>query len=193
VEPEVSRILVGNILFVVCCVFYLSWWVLCFRPVDPITGMKTGWLLIPAAIAGLAGVVALIVGESGVGSGALFGNVFVIPAGIVAYVLLFSITRYVFDRPATSELFLIVIWGMLAVAEVNALVGLGLVGRPASYVLMAVVAAVLIGSLVCYVLYYRLPARSSYIDGMVPLVMTALFMAGMAVFIIVRHASSQVS
>jgi hypothetical protein len=187
-ESGVSRMLAGNILFVVCGGVYLGWWVFCFRPVDPIKGMKTGWLLIPAALAGLAGVVCLILGESGVGSGAMFRNIFVLPAGIVAYVILFVITRYAFDRQVTSELFLIVIWGLLAVAEVNALYGLGLVPRPVSYVLFAVVTAVIVISMVCYVLYYRLSERASYIDGMGPLVLTGLFMAGMAVFIVVWRA-----
>ena len=52
-----KQILTGNVLFILCCVFYLAWWLLAFKPSGAIAGMKTGWLLIPAALFGLLGVV----------------------------------------------------------------------------------------------------------------------------------------
>ena len=50
----------------------------------------------------------------------------------------------------------------------------------------AVISAVLIGvasviSLVCYVLYYNLGDRAGYFDGMIPLLMVSLTMAGISV------------
>ena len=40
----------------VCCAFYLAWWLMAFKT-NPIKGMKTGWLLIPAFAADIAAVV----------------------------------------------------------------------------------------------------------------------------------------
>jgi len=177
-----GRVLVGNVLFVVCCAFYVGWWVLRFRPNNPVMGVRSGWLLIPAAVAGIVGVVLIIWGVNSLGSEhALFRNVFVLVGWILAYILLYVITRWFFDRPVTSELILITGWAALALAEVNALYGAQVFSRVFTVVLIAVVGVVLIACLVCYVLYYRLDARMGFIDGMIPLILTGVFMAGVAV------------
>jgi len=48
-------------------------------------------------------------------------------------------------------------------------------------VFVAIIAVVLVLDLACYVLYYRLTPWASYLDGMVPLVLAGLVMAGMCV------------
>ena len=182
-----GRILVGNILFVVCCAFYIGWWVLRFRPTNPVMGVKSGWLLVPAAIAGLAGVVLIIWGINSLGSEhALFQNWFVFVGWVLAYVILYVVTRWLFDRPVTSELLLITGWAALALAEVNALYGTQILSRVFTVVLIAAIGVVLVACLVCYVLYYRLDARLGFIDGMIPLLLTGLFMAGVAVRLLVN-------
>jgi len=178
-------IFIGNGLFVVCCAFYLAWWVVRFRPIDPIMGTKSGWLLVPAAIAGLAGVVCALWGVSRAGGGTrLFPNFFVLVGWILGFILLAVVTRWVFDRPVTSELILFTGWAALVLVEVNALYGSGVFSHTASLVFIIVIGVVLIASLVCYVLYYRLGAWPSFIDRMVPLVLTALVMASLDLAIV---------
>jgi len=180
--PSTERILAGNILFIVCCAFYLAWWLLSFRPVNPVVGMKTGWLLIPAALAGVAAVICIIWGVSGVGADKLlFPSWYAIVGWIAGYVVLAVGTWWLFDRPVTSELLLITGWGALALAQVSALAGSGLFSRGTAIVFVVVVAVVIIASLVCYVLYYGLDPWPSYIDGMIPLILTALTLAAISV------------
>ena len=54
----------GNILLVVCCAFYLAWWLIAFKPEGAVKGMKSGWLLIPAAAAGILAVYKTVKGVS---------------------------------------------------------------------------------------------------------------------------------
>ena len=182
-----GRILVGNALFVVCCAFYIGWWVLRFRPTNQVMGVKSGWLLIPAAVAGIAGVVFIIWGINVLGSEhALFRNIYVLVGWIVLYVAAYLVTKWLFDRPVTSELILITGWAALALAEVNTLYGAQLLSNVLTVVLIAILGIVLAACLVCYVMYYRLDARMGFIDGMIPLVLTGLFLAGVTVRLLVH-------
>ncbi len=177
-----GRILVGNLLFVVCCVFYLIWWLLGFHPSRPAAGGRFAGLLVPAVICGLAGLVLIVAGLVKVEApGRLFPNWWLVPGAVLLYLVLLMVTRQVFDRPVTSELLLIVVWSALALAEVNSLGGAGLLSRPLMWAVIVILTLVLVADLVCYVLYYRLGPWPQYIDGMVPLVLTALVMAGLGI------------
>ena len=171
----------GNVLFIVCCAFYLAWWLLAFRPSGAINGMKTGWLLIPASIAGLAGVILIvqtILAENPAKH--LLPGTYILWGGIAVYLILLAVTVLLLKRPATSELLLIVGWGMLALAEINRLFGIGLFSHRMSIIFLLVICTVVVISLVCYILYYRLDEISGYIAGMVPLLLAALTMAGIS-------------
>ena len=182
-----GRVLVGNVLFVVCCAFYIGWWVLRFRPNNPVMGVRSGWLLIPAAVAGIVGVVLIIMGINSLGSEhALFRNGVVLMGWVLAYMASYFVTRWLFDRPVTSELILITGWAALALAEVNTLYGVQIFSRVATVVLIVVIGIVLVACLVCYVLYYRLDARMGFIDGMIPLILTGLFLAGVGICLAVK-------
>lgn len=174
------QIFLGNLLLIVCCVFYLAWWLLAFKPMNPIKGFKTGWLLLPAFAAGLAGVIFAIRGQglSAVYPG-LFPHGVLLWGGIAAYVLLMAVTGLALHRPVTTELFLIIGWAMLALAEVSALYGCGSYTHAVAIAFVVICMIGTIISLVCYVLYYNLSAVAGYIDGMMPLLMATLVMAGM--------------
>jgi len=174
-------IFIGNILFIVCCAFYLAWWLLAFNPSGAMNGMKTGWLLIPAVIAGLLGVALAIWGiASGTPGKQLLPGAFIVWGGIAAYIILLTVTALLFKRPATTELILIVGWGMLALAEINALFGAGRFPHGLSVGFFILIGAAVVISLVCYVLYYHLDSRAGYIDGMIPLFLAALSMAAIS-------------
>jgi len=90
-----------------------------------------------------------------------------------------------FKRPATTELFLIVGWFMLALAEINALFGLGLFSHNISVSFILIISVAVVISLVCYVLYFRLDSFKGYIDGMIPLLLSGLTMAGISCFVLI--------
>lgn len=183
---ETKQLFFCNLLLVICCAFYLQWWLLAFRPVNPIKGMKTGWLLIPAFA---AGIVAAVFAARGLGTAAdkpgLIPSGWVLWGGIAAYVLLLIVTRFLLHRPVTAELFLIVGWAMLALSETSALFGCGALGRGAAMVFSALIAVGAVASLGCYVLYYKLPAKAGFIDGIVPLATAVLIMTGMDLTLLV--------
>jgi len=190
-NTQEKQIFMGNILFIVCCAFYLAWWLLAFNPSGAFDNIKTGWLLVPASIAGLAGVILIVQGmlqgmpaEKPVSQ--LLNSRYILWGGIALYLILLAVTVLLLKRPATMELILIVGWGMLALAEINTLFGIGLFSHALSAVIISLVCAAVVISLVCYTLYYHLDSRAGYIDGMIPLLLSALSMAIISGFMVGR-------
>ena len=172
------RFLTGNILLILCCVFYLAWWVVAFKPVGAVKGFKSGWLLIPAAILGLGSVIMICQGVSATEKEAmLIPASWIVTAGVILYVVLLAGTWVFMKRPVTTELFLIVGWAALTVAEVSALYGSGAYGKAGALAMILCIIVLAVISLVCYLLYYNLDSVKGYYDGMVPLVIVAVMMA----------------
>jgi len=181
-----KQIFRSNILLIICCVFYLVWWLLAFKPTGAIKGIKTGWLLIPAFAAGSVAIILAVKGvlSSSVGV-ALFQSGLLLCGGIAAYLILLAVTRLLFKRSVTTELFLIVGWAMLVLSEINVLYGIGRFSHGLAAIFAVVIGVAALISLVCYVLYYNLGNRAGYFDGMIPLLMVALVMAGISVAMLV--------
>lgn len=185
-DYPVKQIFWGNIMLIICCAFYLAWWMLAFKPNGAIKGMKTGWLLIPAFAAGLTAVILTVKGMLSLSIGtALFPKGVILWGGLAAYFILLAVTRLLFKRPVTTELFLIVGWAVLALSELNTLYGTGRFSHHQAVVFAVVVGAATVVSLVCYVLYYTLGERASYVAGMIPLLTEALVTAGISVAMVV--------
>lgn len=179
-EPQ-KQLFWGNLLLVICCAFYLVWWLLAFRLNSPIKGIKSGWILIPAGAAGIAAVALLVRGIlASTMKPSLFPTSWVVWGGIAAYVLLFAVTLVLLHRPVTTELLLIIGWAMVALAEVNALYGTGQFSHLAAVVCVIIILAALMICLACYTVYYKLSGFAAYIDGMIPLILAALIMAGIS-------------
>jgi len=173
-SAEAKLILTGNIWIIVCCVFYLMWWLLAFKPEGAVTGMRTDWLLLPALAAGAFGVLMALRGiwkispEPG---SQLFPGGAILIGGIAAYAILLVVTLVILKRPVTTELFLIVGWGMLALSAVNALFAEGSFPHGISIVFVIIVFAIIVVSLILYALYFRMEGASGYIGGMIPLLL----------------------
>lgn len=179
------QMFLGDILLVCCCVFYLLWWMIAFKPAGAVKGMKSGWLLIPAFFFGVVSVVMIVRGAKGVNSGSSFFSAgTVLLAGAASYIVLFLVTWLALHRQVTTELFLIVGWTALAFLESNALYGLEIITRNGAVGLFAAAAAAAVLSMICYVLYYGLDGRAGYVDGMIPLILSGIYMAVLAVFIV---------
>lgn len=185
-EIPAKQILRSNILLIICCAFYLVWWLLAFKPAGAIKGIKTGWLLIPASIAGLAAVIVAVKCILSVSvKNALFSGKMLLWGGIAAYLILLTVTVLFFKRQVTTELFLIIGWAVLALSEINILYGLGLISHVSAIIFIAVIIFAMFMSLVCYILYYNLGALAGYIDGMIPLLAAALIMTAVSAAIMI--------
>ncbi len=179
--PE-KQIFESNILLIICCVFYLAWWLLAFKPVGAIKGIKTGWLLIPAFVAGLISILLAVKGmQSAPVSKTLFPGGALLWGGVATYIILLVATQLLFHRQVTTELFLIVGWAVLALSEINTLYGINRFSHGSVVLFTVIIGVAALISLVCYVLYYSLESRAGYFDGMVPLVMVALVMGGISI------------
>lgn len=177
-----KQIFWSNLLLILCCAFYLAWWLLAFKPTGAIKGMKTGWLLIPAFVVGLISIILAVKGiQSASVKASLFPSGLLLWGGIAAYLILLAATRLLFQRQVTTELFLIVGWAVLALSEINVLYGAGQFSHGLAVIFAVVIGVASVVSLVCYVLYYNLGDRAGYFDGMIPLFMVALVMAGISV------------
>jgi hypothetical protein len=186
-QPPLRQILTGNGLLLVCCGFYLAWWVIAFKPQGAVRGLRSGWLLIPAFLAGVLAVIWILHGcvQSPHDKTPVIPTTWIVCGGIVLYLVLAVVTSRVLHRPITTELFLIIGWAMLALAEVNALHGLGAYPSETAVPLAIAVGIVGVVCLVCYIVYYRLSDVASYIDGMIPLLLAG---ATMAVFTALARA-----
>lgn len=176
-DSAVRQMMTGNVLMVACCVFYLAWWLIAFKPTGAIKGIKSGWLLIPAFLCGVAGAVMIVRGSGSADFQTLLmsrNGIWI--AGIVIYLVLLAATNFLLHRQVTTELFLIVGWATLSFLELNALFASGndSKGEVIFLLILTVVAAAV--SLVCYLLYYNLDSVKGYIDGMIPLILVEVMM-----------------
>ncbi|MCC8098590.1 MAG: hypothetical protein LIO78_00780 [Clostridiales bacterium] len=183
-DLQTRQMLTGNLLLVGCCVFYLAWWLIAFKPEGAIKGMKSGWLLIPAFLFGLAAVVQIVRGSSVDGQAALLPRTAVLVGGVAAYVVLLAATSIILNRQVTTELFLIVGWTVLMFLEVNGLFALGHYSRPTAITVLVITVLAAIVSLVCYLLYYNLDSVKGYVDGMIPLLLVAVMMIAVTVSVV---------
>ncbi len=176
-DTPTRQMLNGNLMLVACCVFYLAWWVIAFRPVGAVKGIKSGWLLIPAFVFGLIAVIWIVQGSGATDSGALLiPKSSLLVGGVVAYVLLFGLTGLLMHRQVTTELFLIVGWAVLTCLELDALFAYGYYSRAVVIAMLIVTLVAAVVSLVCYLFYYELDGVKSYVDGMIPLVLASVML-----------------
>lgn len=62
-DAQTRQMLTGNLLMIGCCVFYLAWWLIAFKPQGAVKGIRSGWLLIPALLLGVAAVIQIVQGR----------------------------------------------------------------------------------------------------------------------------------
>lgn len=171
----------GHGLMALCAVLYLVWWVVFFRPgagkvQGPLYWFGAGCLVV-AAIAGIAGAVFIALGASGLATGTGPSGWWFVLGAIAAYILLAWATTHFWNRPITTELLLFVAWGALELYAACALEAGGVLGLAATGWLAAIILGVFSLSLICYVLYYRLAAVPSFVDGALPLGTIGIFSA----------------
>lgn len=184
-----SKILCGQILLILCCIVYLIWWSRSFRPGDTVNriGGANGALLFITALLGIAGMVVTLLGntEMPIVRRHLSGYL-LLGIGVLAYLLLLGITRGIFHRIVTTELFLIVGWTILELSLISTLWGAQRLAKGAVIALVITILTAFVISMILYVLYYRMEPWPAFYAAMMPLIMEA---AGMAVIVGVMVAA----
>ncbi len=176
-NAQTRQIFFGDLLLIGCLVFYLAWWLVAFRPERSINGFKSGWLLIPAFLLGVSGVMGIIRGCMGVpAKDLLLPFVPTALGGLVVYLILMTVTTLFFGRIVTSELIIMTGWATLMFAELSALYGAGRFGLAVTVTLLILIVLALAISVVCYVLFYNLDVVRAYIDGTIPLALGLVMM-----------------
>jgi len=185
----VWQIFAGNLLLLICSIFYLVWWVVCFGPnADGKTaGGSAGVIYLTGAF--ISGIAAIVLISSGINT--LSNDAKSMPlrlillGGIVLFAVMILVTTAVFHRPLTSELLIVHIWTALELCAVIVLYGTGRFGLGRTVILLTLVGIAFVTGMICYILYYRLEGTAGYRDGMVPLIVdasvTAVFLGVTAV------------
>lgn len=176
-SPE-KTLLAGNWIMVLCGAFYLAWWIIVFRP-PRMRSSPVGWgMLSLAFMAGIVGVYlmgkALNTPVPEIHSG--MRGLWIVAAGAVCYAILLWASTALFHRQVTSELLIITAWAVLELCTVNFLYRGGAVAQTPALILAGMVLAGMMGSLVCYLLYYRLAYVQSFIVGCIPLALAEIIM-----------------
>ena len=173
-----KSIFFGNILIIICVVFYLIWWAVAFKPNAVSHNKKNGILLGIAAVVGVIGVIVVIKGiRYFSGEGELLPSEMVIWSGVAVYAALLIFTFLVFKRQVTTELLLIVGWAVLEIMVINTLYGYGLIMSVIAYIVITSIITVSVVNLICYILYYKMENNAAYVDGMIPLILTGIITA----------------
>jgi len=184
---QLKEIFVGNMLLIICSVFYLTWWGITFFPKSKMGdfGGKSAILLFLTMIFGFAGIGVSIHGICITEQkyGLISGNKIVL-GGVLAYIILLICTQNFFHRQVTTELILIIGWGMLELEILNILSGLAHFTISQIQIFGLFLFLAVIVSLVLYILYYQLGKTESYICGMIPLMIGAIYLIIIEVFIV---------
>ena len=174
-----GKVLLGNWLLVICSICYLAWWLITFKPPAPKGSMVGTLILIGAFASGLSGLFFAVTGMASPSEEVIqegIPGILIIASGIILYAILLLLTRTIFHRQVTSELFIIVGWSVLEAALCNYMYTLGEFSAKEAIICAAVILLVSIISLICYILYYELSYVKGYIDGCIPLVLCMIVM-----------------
>ena len=172
------RVMIGQMLLILCCIFYLIWWYRGFRPnviVSRVGGVN-GILLMITAVLGMAGIFISMSHISAVTEPKIDQSVIVL-GGIILYVGLLLVTRLVFHRIVTTELILIVGWTVLELTVINRLNAAGYLSDRKFSAMCIVIAIAFLISMVLYVAYYRMEETKAFYVAMVPLITESVAMA----------------
>ena len=163
-----ERIMSGTAALTMCCVSYLIWWIMDFRP-DGKSMTSWPWLMLTMLLA-FIGVWLSIAGIGEVEKSSLRFGIWPVGIGIAAYLVLMAGSGAILHRQVTAELLLIVGWTVLQICVLDAA---GAMTGELTWTNLFMVFAMLVAavSFLAYLAYYNLSPVMGYIDGMVPLLL----------------------
>ena len=187
-ERKMNYILTGQMLLIMCCAVYLIWWYRGFRPNTNVSrvGGVNGLLLLVTAALGIAGLIFSLMPVPALTEPPVpalteppVPAAIIVAAGAVGYFVLLLVTKVIFHRVVTSELFLITGWTVLEMTVLVRLRAGEIIGPAGFLVMCAVIAAAFVISMILYVAYYKMEEMKAFYAAMVPLVTEAAAMAMM--------------
>jgi hypothetical protein len=177
VTAPLWEIFVGNLLLLLCSLFYLAWWIVAYRPDSTGRSAAGGFYIAAAFITGIAAGAFLSVGIYSLSFDSKGLPVWsVLMGGVVLFAVMLPLTAIVFHRQVTSELTIMHIWLVLEAAALAVLYGTGRFGAGRTVFMAVLVGIAFIASLICYMLHYRLDETAGYWNGMIPLAAVAIVM-----------------
>lgn len=180
----------GHLALVLCIILNLVWWCIVFKPGGASTAFST-ICIVMAALAGVVGVALSAWGMSGLPARVpTFPSWWIAVGGIVLYVVALYLTSKLLHRQVTTELFLIIGFGVLELYTVNAFYGWGTFSAALSWILAAVLVVVVAVSIVCYLRYYDLGAWAGWVCGMIPLIAAGVYLAAMVCVMLVTGSAA---
>lgn len=187
-NTALEKSLGGQVLLVVCCILYLLWWSISYRPGTSVNraGGWNGILLLLTASSGIAGVLLSVYGMNELPKvePSKMNGMVIVSVGIAAYFALLLLTGVLMRRPVTTELFLITAWAVLEFTMVNSLNAAGNLSDARFWIMIAVLAAAFFISMVLYVLYYRMEPLRAFYSAMVPLITEGAAMAVLLILVL---------
>jgi len=173
-SPAIWKIFIGNLLLLICIIFYLAWWIVTFKRN---TAKRRGQAFYIAA-AFIIGIISILIIASGIAELARFPQAIPVRLILIAialsFLILLIVTAKVFHRAVTSELLLIHIWAAVEICMVNSLYSSANISFSTAWICSAVILLSILVSLICYVFYYRLCEKTRYRTGMIPLALAGL-------------------
>lgn len=170
-----NQIVDGSAALFTCMALYLIWWTLVFKPE---TGRSTAFstaCIIIAALAGILGVMLTVTGYGTLPEPKTFPNWMIVVGGLIVYVILMFATYALFKRPVTTELFLIVGWGVLELSLINSLYGNATYSGALAIAMTGILLIAIVVFMACYTLYYSLGGMRGWTCGMIPLIAGSVY------------------
>ena len=187
-----KTLLVGHILLVICCIFYLLWWKYGFYPgaeVNRLTG-KAGLLFYFTALFGAIGLYETLSGITQLPSyNDPINAAIVVITGFFVYIFLMMVSTCLFHRQVTTELALIIAWTVLEAVSINRaysagnLTFIGLIFLWACVILFAFI------SFILYMVYYLVAPMTGFVLGTIPIMLAALNMLQYIVICLLTNQS----
>lgn len=180
-----AQIFYGYLLLVGCCLFYLLWWGIAFKPHTHAPLKVTAPLIVIAGLLGIGGVVLTCYGMNQLSfSAVIIPGPYLWAGGIVVYIILLASTYLISHRQVTTELLLIVGWCALEISTINVFYGLSVLSYTMNILMMIGLVMISIINMIAYMRYYDLDEEMGYKDGMIPLILCGLTMI---MFLVIMH------
>ena len=186
-----KSIIIGQILLILCCIVYLIWWYRGFRPGIYVSraGGVNGVLLLITMVLGFAGVFFSLIPAEKIRK-PLVSQGMVVICGIAAYFILMAVTKLLFNRVVTTELFLIVGWTMLETIVADRLYAIGSIDNNSFFTITVIISASFLIGIILYIAYYRMEEMRAFYAAMVPLIVDAIAMSAMIGIVAYRCTTS---
>jgi hypothetical protein len=181
-----KEILTGQIFILISIITYTSSWIMNYYLINFKDDSITGIIIFAAIITGFIGAVLNGIGisKSKITKNKKIKIRHILSAVLIIYIGTFLITKYLFSRDFTSEIFLIFIWLGLE----SCIIYILFIEKNISKLQLISSAILILGSIttgiVCYTIHYSLPVHLRFINGLIPYIIICVTMISIICFVL---------